>query len=140
MQGGETEEQHQELLDFLRKWKFDRLGAFAFCPEDGTAAEKLDGQLDEETKARRLDEIMTLQQAISLEINESRVGKTYSCVVDSFDFEENTIIARSTLEVPEVDGTILIPLGEDEAEPAAGMLLDVCITQALPYDLMGELQ
>ena len=55
-------------------------------------------------------------------------------------FEENTIIARSTLEVPEVDGTILIPLAEDEVEPAAGMVLDVRITKALPYDLMGELQ
>lgn len=137
---GETEQQHEELLSFLAKWKFDRLGAFAFCPEDGTAAEKMDGQIDEETKQRRLDEIMTLQQGISLEINESRVGKTYPCVVDSFDFEENTIIARSTLEVPEVDGTILIPLAEDEVEPAAGMVLDVRITKALPYDLMGELQ
>ena len=138
----ETLEEHEELLDFMRKWRFDRLGAFAFCPEEGTAAEKMDGQIDEDEKQRRLDEIMALQQEISLSNNIARAktGGEETVVVDSFDRNEGVIYTRSQYEVPEVDGSILLPLAPEDPDPIVGMTLTARLTDAMAYDLIGELE
>ena len=138
----ETLEEHEELLDFMRKWRFDRLGAFAFCPEEGTAAEKMDGQIDEDEKQRRLDEIMALQQEISLSNNIARAktGGEETVVVDSFDRNEGVIYTRSQYEVPEVDGSILLPLAPEDPDPIVGMTLAARLTDAMAYDLIGELE
>ena len=136
---GETEEEHEELLEFLQKNRFDRLGAFAFCPEDGTPAARMPDQIPEETKARRLEEIMLQQQGISYENNRERIGTVCECVIDGFDEERCEAIARSREEVPDVDGVIRIDWSGIGADPVPGMMFDVRITDATPYDLIGRL-
>lgn len=137
---GETQQEHEEMLAFMKKWKFDALGAFAFSPEDGTAAEKMDEQVDEEEKQRRLDEIMTLQQQISLQKNRDRVqtGEESVCVVDGFSRAEEVIYARSQYEAPEVDGCVLLALDAQQPDPIEGMTLCARLVDAGAYDLIGE--
>jgi ribosomal protein S12 methylthiotransferase len=137
---GETRAQHEELLAFLRKWRFDRLGAFAFSPQEGTGAFAMQDDVPQSEKQARLDEIMTQQKTISLAANQKRVGQTLRCVVDEVDSLRDMVILRSQYEAPEVDGTILLPTSEFEAEPVPGMTFDVRVTGALEYDLLGELQ
>ena len=136
---GETRQEHEELLTFLKKERFDRLGAFAFCPEDGTPAAKMPDQIPEETKEARLEEIMLQQQEISLAQNRKRIGEVTECVIDSFDDETCQAIARSQSEVPDVDGVIRIDWRDMPSEPVPGMRFDVMITDAQEYDLIGEL-
>ncbi len=131
---GETEEQFQSLLDFLREAQFDRLGAFAFSPEEGTPAADMSGQLPEALKQERLDAIMRLQQGISLNRNKNRLGKSYEVLVEGVDGE--MAYGRSYAEAPEVDGSICFKRKGTELEP--GMFTKVRITDAKPYDLIGE--
>lgn len=137
---GETRAQHEELLDFLRTWRFDRLGAFAFSPQEGTGAFAMCDDVPQTEKQARLDQIMTQQQAISLAANVARIGQTLTCVVDETDSLRGVAVMRSQYEAPEVDGTILVPLADFGAEPVPGMLFDVRVTDAREYDLLGELR
>ena len=132
---GETEEQFQRLLDFIRFAKFDRLGAFTYSPEEGTPAARMEDQIPEEVKQERLDRLMNLQASISLEKNQARVGKVLNVLVTDHN-EEGLCLGRSESEAPETDGEILFKTKGKLPEP--GQFVRVKITQADTYDLMGE--
>ena len=133
---GETDEQFQTLLDFVKEARFDRLGAFTYSAEEGTAAAKMPEQIDEEVKQKRLDQLMMLQQAVSMEINEARIGTQCEVLVDGFDEETGRFYGRSLLEAPESDGCIWL---EADRELVPGEYVQVKITGADAYDLEGEL-
>ena len=131
---GETEQQFENLLDFVRDARFDRLGAFTYSAEEGTAAALMPEQIEEDVKRERLDQLMMLQQSISMEINQARVGETCEVLVDGFDDETNRFYGRSLREAPESDGVIW--LNGEGLIP--GQYVDVRITGADAYDLEGE--
>ncbi len=130
---GETEEAFHELLQFVKEARFDRLGAFTYSPEEGTPGAAMPDQIAEEVKQRRLDELMTLQQGISLEENTARVGEI--CEVLCEGAEEGMYVGRSIREAPESDGVIRFTAAR---EVAPGEYLNVKITGADAYDLFGE--
>lgn len=130
---GETDEEFQELMDFVRWARFDRLGAFAYSPEEDTPAAVMPDQIDQETKYRRLDQLMMLQQEISMEINESRVGE--ECTVLCEGWEDGLYYGRSPKEAPESDGNIRFT-AQREIQP--GEYVKVKILSAEAYDLYGE--
>ena len=130
---GETEEAFHELLQFVKEARFDRLGAFTYSPEEGTPGAEMPDQVDEEVKQRRLDELMTLQQGISLEENTARVGEI--CEVLCEGAEEGMFVGRSIREAPESDGVIRFTAAR---KVAPGEYLNVKITGADAYDLFGE--
>lgn len=131
---GETQAQFETLLDFVRETRFGRLGAFPYSPEEGTPAAEMPGQLDEQTKAERLDQLMMLQQAISMELNEARVGTVCEVLVEGY--EDGRCYGRSILEAPESDGCIWLS-GAEQPEP--GTYVQARITGADAYDLQAEI-
>ena len=133
---GETEDQFQELLDFVREAEFDRLGAFSYSPEEGTPAARMKDQIPEEVKKDRYDRLMSLQSAISLKKNRARIGETDQVLITDIN-EEGMALGRSRLEAPETDGEILIFCGN--RKPQIGSFVNVRITDADIYDLKGEL-
>ena len=134
---GETEEQFQELLDFVQETEFDRLGAFAYSPEEGTPAARMKDQIPEEIKQERLDRLMTLQAGISLKLNQSRVGQTEKILVTDVNPEDHMALGRSAREAPETDGEIYFSFRH--SAPETGSFVSVRLTQAEPYDLRGEM-
>ena len=130
---GETDGEFQELIDFVRDARFDRLGAFAYSAEEDTAAGEMENQIEENVKLERLDQIMMLQQAISQELNEARVGEV--CEVLCEGFEEGSYFGRSMKEAPESDGAIRF-IAQREIQP--GEYVQVRILGAEAYDLYGE--
>ena len=132
---GETDAQFETLLDFVKEARFDRLGAFTYSPEEGTAAAEMPDQIDEDVKARRLDQLMMLQQAVSMEINEARVGTRCEVLVDGFDDETERWYGRSLMEAPESDGCIWL---DADGDLAPGDYVQVEITGADAYDLEGK--
>ena len=134
---GETDEQFQTLLDFVRDARFDRLGAFTYSAEEGTPAADMPGQIDEDVKQARLDQLMMLQQAISMDINQARIGTVCEVLVDGFDEESGRFYGRSLLEAPESDGCIWLS-GDRELTP--GEYVNVRITGADAYDLEGAVE
>ena len=133
---GETDEQFQTLLDFVKEARFERLGAFTYSAEEGTAAAKMPDQVDEAVKNERLDQLMMLQQAVSMEVNEARVGTECEVLVDGFDEEQGRYYGRSLLEAPESDGCIWL---ETDRELTPGEYVQVKITGADAYDLEGTI-
>ena len=133
---GETEEQFQELLDFVKEAEFDRLGAFAYSPEEGTPAARMKDQIPEEVKQDRLDRLMTLQKGISLRRNLARLGEVEKVLVTDVG-DDGLCLGRSRLEAPETDGEIVFSHGG--TPPKAGSFVQVRLTHAEPYDLIGEL-
>ena len=130
---GETEEEFEELCDFLESVKFDRVGVFAYSCEEGTPAAKMNGQLPEEIKETRRDKVMELSQRISLERNNSMIGKTVRVITEGF--EENLYYGRSGGESIEIDPKIYFGA---HRELNAGDFVDVTIKSADIYDLYGE--
>ena len=133
---GETEDQFQELLDFVAEARFDRLGAFAYSPEEGTPAARMKDQLPEEVKQDRLDRLMKLQAEISLENNLRRVGTVEKVLVTDFG-EDGFALGRSRLEAPETDGEIVFSCGN--RRPEIGSFVSVRLIRAETYDLIGEM-
>lgn len=131
---GETGEQFGRLTDFLKKQGIDRVGAFAFSPEDGTAAAQMEGQIPEDVKAARLDAVMRMQSDIALQRNRLRIGET--CEVLTERVLEKEAYGRSYAEAPEVDGLIRFVRKGTMLHP--GDFTMVKITGAKPYDLEGE--
>lgn len=131
---GETEEQYNELCDFVRTVRFDRLGCFAYSAEENTVAATMDGQLDEETKQRRADHIMELQAEISAERQAAKVGRTLRCICDGVDDETGMYLLRTMGDCPEIDGNVLTPA---DTPLETGEFYDVTITDADTYDLYG---
>lgn len=132
---GETEEEYLELLEFIKEYKLDRVGIFAYSKEEGTPAARLKDQIHGNTKKRRRNELMRAQQAVSLEKNAKRIGKVYDVIVDSFDEENMLYKGRSYMEAPEEDGSIYFAAHE---ELNAGDVVKVKILLAEEYDLTGE--
>ena len=132
---GETDAQFQTLLDFVKQARFERLGAFTYSAEEGTPAAKMPNQVDEAVKNARLDQLMMLQQAVSMEANQARVGSECEVLVDGFDEETGRHYGRSLLEAPETDGCIWLTA---ERELAPGEYVNVRITGADAYDLEGK--
>ena len=130
---GETQEDFDELMDFVREAKFDRMGAFTFCPEEGTLAAQMPDQIDESVKQARYDALMTLQHGISLAQNRARVGTTCRVLVEKK--RGRRYVGRSEFEAPEIDGNIYFG---SETPCGIGEFVDVKITGARAYDLMGE--
>ena len=130
---GETEEQFEELCSFVKEARFDRLGAFTYSPEEGTKAAAMDHQIDEEVKLRRLDQLMLLQQAVSMELMEQRIGTTCEVLVEGQD--EYGWYGRSIHEAPESDGCIHL-ISEKELVP--GEYIQVRIVDCDAYDLTAE--
>ena len=130
---GETDEDFDELMDYVKQTKFDRMGAFMFCPEDGTRAAEMPNQIPEEVKQERYDRLMTLQHGISLAQNKARVGTTCRVLVEKK--RGSRYVGRSEYEAPETDGSIFF--GSDEP-CEIGSFVNVKITGAKAYDLMGE--
>ena len=130
---GETEEEFEELLDFVKETRFDRLGAFAYSPEENTPAAAMPDQIDEAVKQERLDRLMTLQQEISAKVMQARVGETCEVLVEGF--RHGRYYGRSLMEAPEVDGKVLFT-SQKKLRP--GEYVTVHITGASEYDLNGE--
>ena len=137
---GETEKEFQTLLDFVEEMRFDRVGAFQFSFEPGTASEALGDPVPDGVKEERYQRLMELQQTISLQINQTYVGKTLDVLVEGFN--NGITMGRSYRDAPEIDGLVLIePDGAKKTAepPAIGSLVPVKITGAMAYDLTGIL-
>ncbi len=131
---GETEEQFGCLTEFLQSHSFDRLGAFAYSQEDDTPAAEMPDQIDEDIKQRRLDQVMALQQDISLAYNKKRVGTVAEAIIEQISGD--IAYGRTYAEAPEVDGTIMFALKNKSLKH--GDFTMVRITEAGPYDMEGE--
>lgn len=130
---GEGEEEFQELLDFVREQRFERMGAFAYCEEEDTfAAKQFKDEIPESTKQKRLDQLMALQEEISSEINESKIGKVFRVIIDRE--EPDFYVGRTEFDSPEVDPEVLI---EKKRPLKRGEFTEVRIVQSLPYELIG---
>lgn len=129
---GETEDQFKRLYDFVGETRFDRLGAFAYSPEEDTPGAEMPGQIPEEVKQERLDKLMTLQRGISRARNEERIGTVEKVLITSVR-EDGTCTGRSAWESPESDGEIIFTGSGEE-----GKFTAVRITGADDYDLEGE--
>lgn len=133
---GETEEQHQELVDFVDEMEFDRLGVFTYSPEEDTPAAEMEGQIPEEVKEDRQAEIMELQQEIAFEQAEDMVGKEILVMIEGKVADENAYVGRTYKDAPNVDGLIFV---NTEEELMSGDFARVKVTGAAEYDLIGEL-
>lgn len=133
---GETQEQHEEVLEFIDSIEFDRLGAFTYSQEEDTPAAKMDNQIDEEVKASRRDEIMEMQQEVSIDKSEEMVGRTLEILIEGKVADENAYVGRSYMDAPNVDGYVFVNTDE---ELMSGDFVFVKITGALEYDLIGEI-
>ena len=132
---GETEEEFQELVDFIKWARFERMGAFAYSEEEGTySAEHYKDDISEEKKQQRLDKLMRVQQRISAEIMEQHIGKTFKTIIDRT--EGDWYIGRTETSSPEIDPEVLLPLGENLQ---IGEFYDVKITDATEFDLYGTI-
>lgn len=127
---GETEAEFQALMDFVQETRFDRVGAFQFSFEPGTSSEALGDSVPAEVKQERWERLMTLQQNISLQINQSYVGKTLDVLVEGYD--NGLTIGRSYRDAPEIDGLVLA-----EGQTGIGEIVKVKISGAMAYDLTG---
>lgn len=131
---GETEAQFEQLVDFVRRRRFERLGAFAFCPEPDTPAAELDGQLPDEVKQSRRDKLMAVQQEIAFAWNASQVGKTLDVIIDRcISEQEHAYVGRTYADTPEVDGSVYVT-GE---RLAPGQIVPCEIVASDGYDLIG---
>lgn len=133
---GETEDAFNELNEFVREAKFERMGAFAYCEEDDTyAAKNFSDIIPQEVKESRLEEIMTIQEDVALESNQSKIGKTMTVVIDRE--EPDYFVGRTEFDSPEVDPEVLI---DKDDRLTVGNFYDVEITDALPFELMARLK
>ncbi len=133
---GETEEQHEECIEFVKAMRFDRLGVFPYSPEEGTRAAGFEGQLEEEVKRRWADEIMETQQQVIFEANENMVGRRITALVDGYLPEEDVYVARTCRDAPEIDGCVFF---HSSAEILSGTMVELDVTDASGYDLIGML-
>ncbi|MAG80792.1 MAG: 30S ribosomal protein S12 methylthiotransferase RimO [Limnobacter sp.] len=135
---GETEDEFKHLLDFIEEAQLDRVGVFAYSPVDGAVANALDNPVPEEVKEERRARLMALQEKISLNRNEAKLGKVMQVLVDETD--EEGIVARSKADAPEIDGNVFIPMPEDKArQPKPGDFINVLIDDCDEHDLWGRI-
>lgn len=133
---GETEENFNELCEFVETSKFERLGAFAYSAEDGTPAAKFDDQIDEEIKIARRDKIMEIQQKVSANNLKKMINKEYKCLIENVTDDLEYFIGRSYMDVPSEDGVIYIKFND---EYMINEFVNVRIVNSTEYDLYGEI-
>jgi ribosomal protein S12 methylthiotransferase len=131
---GETEVMFEELKDFIRESKFERLGCFAYSHEENTRAYELTDDVPEEVKIRRVNEIMELQSEISFELNQEKTGKVFKCIFDRK--EGDYFIGRTEFDSPDVDNEVLIDAKKHYIN--IGKFIEIRITEATEFDLYGE--
>ena len=134
---GETEEQFEEMCRFVRDMQFDRLGCFAYSPEEGTKAATMPDQIDEEVKQRRADQIMEIQTGIMSRKQAERVGQKLECICDELDEENGLYLLRTMSDAPEIDGNVCV--SADEYQLEFGHFYKVRILDSDLYDLYGEI-
>lgn len=133
---GETQEDHEELMEFVDEMEFDRLGVFTYSPEEDTPAASMPDQIPEEVKEERRDELMELQQEVSLDKGNDRIGQEVMVMIEGKVSGENAYVGRTYGDAPKVDGYIFVQTGE---LLMTGDFARVRVTGALEYDLIGEL-
>lgn len=134
---GETQEEHEELMNFIDEMEFDRLGVFTYSPEEDTPAAVMPDQIDEEVKKERQAELMELQQEISLDKGQEKIHSEVLVMIEGKVADENAYVGRTYGDAPGVDGYIFV---NTDRELISGDLCMVHITGALEYDLIGELK
>lgn len=133
---GETEEMFEELLQFIAEQQFDRVGCFKYSPEESTPGGKMPDQIDEETKQRRYEAVMEVQQNISRKKHKKFVGKTVDVLVEGFSEETELLLqGRMSQQAPDIDGVVLI----NDGQAKVGDLVRVKITESMEYDLIGKI-
>lgn len=132
---GETDEDFEELKQFVKDSKFDRMGVFTYSPEENTSAFDLEDNVPEDIKLSRKEELMEIQQEISLEINQNKLGKTYKVIIDRL--EEDYFVGRTEFDSPEVDNEVLIDI--DSCDLEIGKFYQAKIKQVDSFDLYGEI-
>jgi len=132
---GETEEQFASLAEFVRDMKFERMGCFAYSPEEDTPAAEFDGKIDEDTKNRRVDILMYEQSLVSNELAQAKIGKNITVLVEGYDDYIKCWFGRSEADAPEIDCKIFFISSK---KLTAGDFVNVNITDTIEYDLMGE--
>lgn len=133
---GETEEDIDDLLDFVDTMEFDRLGVFTYSPEEGTPAASMTDQIPENIKEERRNRIMELQQEVSLDKSADMVGRVIPVMVEGKITDDDAYVGRSYKDAPNVDGYVFI---NTNAQLMSGQIINVCITGSMEYDLIGEL-
>ena len=134
---GETEEQFEQLCTFVRDMRFERLGCFAFSPEEGTKAATMAGQVPEQEKQRRRDVIMQEQALVAARYNEEQIGRTLEVLVESYDRYTGCWFGRSAADAPDIDGKVFFSAPKGAVR--AGDMVRITITDALDWDLMGDI-
>ena len=132
----ETEEDFTETMEFINRMEFDRLGAFTYSPEEGTPASGMDGQVEEEIKLRRQQEMMELQQEIAFEAAENMKGRELTVMIEGKLAEEDVYVARTYKDAPSVDGYLFV---DTDWSLMSGDFVKVRVTGANEYDLIGEI-
>lgn len=132
---GETEDDFEQLKDFVAETKFNRLGVFTYSMEDGTPAVKLDGHMDEKIKIDRYNQIMEIQQKNSEEFNETLLGNELTCIIDEITEDGEYYVCRSYMDVPDIDGLVFV---KNEKEHGIGDFINVQITDITEYDLIAK--
>ena len=133
---GETQEDHEQMMEFVDSMEFDRLGVFTYSPEEGTPAAEMDNQIDEEVKEQWRDEVMELQQEVSLDKSADMVGKTIEVMIEGKISDDEAYVGRSYKDAPNVDGFVFV---NTTANLMSGAIVRVEITGAMEYDLIGSL-
>ena len=133
---GETKEDFEKLYNFIKETKFDRLGAFSYSKEEGTPAEKMDGQIHYKTKQSRYNKVMSIQQVIANESQKSLVGKELEVLIETKTFDNKYYVGRSYREVPDIDSLIYIKMVDKALE---GKFVKCKITAVQGYDLIGKI-
>ena len=139
---GETQEDFQELYDFIKDTRFDRVGVFTYSQEQGTPAGDFADQVPDEIKEERRDKLMRLQQQISLEKNQEHIGKTMQVLLEHIEELEDgdmRLVTRSFRDAPEIDGQVYVELAADAITPAPGSFIDVKVVNCDEYDLFAQL-
>ena len=134
---GETKEDFNELCEFIKEARFEKMGAFIYSKEDGTPASKLKNQIHHNTKKSRYNKIMKIQQEISNEIQKSYIGKKFEVVIDSITFDNKYYIGRTYMDVPEIDGVVYI---KNNKRCEIGEFVTVEIIDTSEYDLISEIK
>lgn len=132
---GEQKKQFDELYDYVKNAKFDRLGVFKYSQEEGTEAYSLEGQVNENTKELRKNKLMELQQKLSFDENQKKIGNTYKVLIEEY-IDDNIYTGRTYMDSPEIDGVVYF---KSEKKLSIGTFIFIKIEDCLEYDLMGEI-
>jgi ribosomal protein S12 methylthiotransferase len=130
---GETDAHFETLMELVDEARFDHMGAFVYSPEEGTEAATFGDPIPDAVARRRFDRLMARQKEISAELQRAKIGMRATVMVDGFDAEENLVTGRLATQAPRIDGSVIL----DGVEASPGTMVDVVVTGATEYDLIG---